>query len=136
MADGSISSHEAFADIPDERASSLLVFEDDVQMISTASQNAHEDIHLKITGTEGRIELRPAFHGECSLHLSRGDLSVTVEHDSFDAEHEMEAAIDYFADRLLGDGEIDPGGRHGLRDRRVIEALHDSAERGEPVALA
>ncbi|QLK26348.1 Gfo/Idh/MocA family oxidoreductase [Natrinema zhouii] len=130
-----VSNHEAFADVPDERSSSLLVFEDDVQMISTSSQHAHEDTHLKITGTEGRIELRPAFHGECSLHLSRGDLSVTVEHGSFDAEREMEEGFDYFADRLLGDGDLYPDGRHGLRDMRIIEALHDSAERGEPVDL-
>ncbi|MFC6767008.1 D-xylose 1-dehydrogenase Gfo6 [Natrinema soli] len=130
-----VSNHEAFADVPDERSSSLLVFEDDVQMVSTSSQHAHEDTHLKITGTEGRIELRPAFHGECSLHLSRGDISVTVEHGSFDAEREMEAEFDYFADRLLGDGDLYPDGRHGLRDMRIIEALHDSAERGEPVAL-
>jgi len=50
-----VSNHEAFADVPDERSSSLLIFEDDVQMISTSSQHAHEDTHLKITGTEGRI---------------------------------------------------------------------------------
>jgi len=130
-----VSNHEAFADVPDERSSSLLIFEDDVQMISTSSQHAHEDTHLKITGTEGRIELRPAFHGECSLHLSRGDVSVTVEHRSFDAEREMEEEFDYFADCLLGDGDLYPDGRHGLQDMRIIEALHDSAERGEPVAL-
>ncbi|SEV85290.1 D-xylose 1-dehydrogenase Gfo6 [Natrinema salifodinae] len=130
-----LSNHEAFDDVPDERASSLFVFEDDVQMISTASQRAHEDTHLKITGTEGRIELRPAFHGECSLHLSRGDVSVTIEHDAFDAEREMEEEFDYFADRLLGDAEIYPDGRHGLRDMRIIEAVHESAERGEPVDL-
>jgi len=84
----------------------------------------------EITGTEGRIELRPAFHGECSLHLSRGDVSVTVEHRSFDAEREMEEEFDYFADCLLGDGDLYPDGRHGLQDMRIIEALHDSAERG------
>ncbi|ELY85772.1 oxidoreductase domain protein [Natrinema altunense JCM 12890] len=48
----------------------------------------------------------------------------------------MEVEFDYFADRLLGDGEIPPDGRHGLRAMRIIEALHDSAERGEPVVLA
>jgi len=72
---------------------------------------------------------------ECSLHLSRGDVSVTVEHRSFDAEREMEEEFDYFADCLLGDGDLYPDGRHGLQDMRIIEALHDSAERGEPVAL-
>ncbi|ELZ15469.1 oxidoreductase domain protein [Haloterrigena salina JCM 13891] len=130
-----VSNHEAFDDVPDERSSSLFVFEDDVQMISTSSQHAHEDTHLKITGTEGQIDLRPAFHGECSLHLSRGDVSVTIDHESFDAEREMEEEFDYFADRLLGDAEIYPDGRHGLQDMRIIEAVHESAERGEPVDI-
>ncbi|WP_247003889.1 D-xylose 1-dehydrogenase Gfo6 [Halosolutus gelatinilyticus] len=130
-----VSNHEAFADVPDECASSVFRFEDGVQMVSTSSQNAHNDTHLKITGTEGQIDLRPAFHGECSLHLSRGDVSVTVEHESFDAEAEMREEFDYFADRLLGGGEIYPDGRHGIRDMRIIEAVHESAERGEPVSI-
>jgi xylose dehydrogenase (NAD/NADP) len=129
------SHHEAFSDVPDERASSLFVFEDDVQMISTSSQNAHGDTQLKITGTEGQIELRPAFHGDATLRLSRGDVTVTVDHDEFEAEQEMEEEFDYFADRVLTDGEIYPDGRHGLQDMRIIRAVHQSAERDETVEL-
>ncbi|MUW13387.1 gfo/Idh/MocA family oxidoreductase [Halorubrum sp. CBA1125] len=129
------SDHEAFGDVPDQCASSLFRLEGDVQMISTSSQHAQEDTHLKITGTEGQIDLRPAFHGECSLRLSRGDVSVTVEHASFDAEREMREEFDYFADRLLGNETIYPDGRHGLQDMRIIEAVHESAERGESVDI-
>ena len=127
--------HEAFADVPDERAASLFVFEDDVQMVSTSSQHAHEDTQLKIVGTEGTIELDPAFHGEPTLHLSRNGVSVTVEHEETDAEREMREEFDYFADRVLTDGDVYPDGRHGLRDMRIIEALHESADREEPVDL-
>ncbi|ELZ06051.1 D-xylose 1-dehydrogenase Gfo6 [Natrialba asiatica] len=130
-----ISAHEAFDAVPDERASSLFVFEDDIQMISTASQHAHEDTELKITGTEGQITLQPAFHGECSMDLSRGDVSISVEHETFDAEAEMREEFDYFADRLLGEREIYPDGHHGLGDMRIIEALHESADRGDVVTL-
>ncbi|WP_323190314.1 D-xylose 1-dehydrogenase Gfo6 [Halostella sp. PRR32] len=127
------SRHEAFSEVPDERASTMIAFEDDVQMVSTSSQNAHSDTQLTITGTEGQVELRPAFHGDATLHLSRGDVSVTVDHDGFDAEQEMEAEFDYFADRLLGDGDIYPDGRHGLADMHIIEAIHDSADSGETI---
>jgi len=127
--------HEAFADVPDERAASLFAFEDDVQMVSTSSQHAHEDTHLKVVGTEGTIELAPAFHGEPTLHLSRDGVSVTVEHDGTDAEYEMREEFDYFADRVLTGDEVYPDGRHGLWDMRVIEALHESAQRSEPVNL-
>ncbi|NHN49462.1 Gfo/Idh/MocA family oxidoreductase [Halostella sp. JP-L12] len=127
--------HEAFEDVPDERAASLFVFEDDVQMVSTSSQHAAEDTQLKIVGTEGTIELDPAFHGEPTLRLSRDGVSVTVEHEGTDAEREMLEEFDYFADRVLTGADVYPDGRHGLQDMRIIEALHESAEREEPVDL-
>nr|WP_129113908.1 oxidoreductase [Halegenticoccus tardaugens] len=104
-------------------------------MISSSSQNAYEDSQLKITGTEGQIELHPAFHGECVLHLSWGGLSVRVEHDVFDAEREMREEFDYFANRLLADEAVFPDGRHGLQDIRIIRAIHETADTRGPVEL-
>jgi len=129
------SHHEAFQDVPDERSAAILVLEDDVKMVTTDSQHAQEDTELKITGTEGQIEFQPAFHGEVTLRLSRGDVTVTIDHDTFDAEREMEEEFDYFADRVLTGGEIHADGRHGLQDMRVIEAIHESAESGDVVEL-
>jgi len=129
------SHHEAFADVDDERAGSLLVLEDDVKMVTTDSQRAHQDTQLKLTGTEGQIELRPAFHGECTLRLSRGEKTVTIEHDTFDAEMEMREEFDYFADRVLSEKEIYADGRHGLQDMRIIRALHEAADSGDVVEL-
>lgn len=129
------SHHEAFDDVPDERSGSLLVLEDDVKMVTTDSQNAHDDTQLTITGTQGQIELRPAFHGECSLRLARGDLTVTVEHGTFDAEAEMREEFDFFADRVLSGAEIYADGRHGLEDMQIIRAMHEAAETGEVVEL-
>lgn len=125
-----------FADVPDERSAFLLTLEDDVGMVSTASQNAYDDTRLQLTGTEGQIELRPAFHGTCSLHLARNDLSVTVEHESFDAEREMREEFDYFADRVLTGSEIYPDGRHGLTDMRVVRAIHEASETGRRVSIS
>jgi xylose dehydrogenase (NAD/NADP) len=131
-----MSSHaEAFADVPDERSSSLVRFEDDVQMVSSASQNAYEDTQLKLTGTDGQIELRPAFHGEATLHLSKHDLSVTVEHEAFDEVDEMREEFDYFADRVLTDADVYADGEHGLDDLRLVRAVHDAAETGDAVRL-
>ncbi|MDX1747531.1 MAG: gfo/Idh/MocA family oxidoreductase, partial [Halobacteriales archaeon] len=102
---------------------------------STASQNGYDDTRLQLTGTEGQLELRPAFHGKCSLHLSRNDLSVTVEHETVDAEAEMREEFDYFADRVLTGAEIYPDGRHGLADMRIVRAIHEAGETGERVEL-
>jgi xylose dehydrogenase (NAD/NADP) len=129
------SHHEAFADVPDERSAAILVLEDDVKMVTTDSQHAQEETELKITGTEGQIEFQPAFHGEVTLRLSRGEVTVTVDHDTFDAEREMTEEFDYFADCVLTDTPVHADGRHGLTDMRVIEAIHRSAESGDVIEL-
>jgi xylose dehydrogenase (NAD/NADP) len=129
------SHHEAFHGVPDERSGSLLTFEDDIKVVTTASQNAHDDTQLKLTGTDGQIEFRPAFHGTCSLHLARNDLAVTVEHEQYDAQREMREEFDYFADRVLDDNEIFGDGRHGLQDMRIIRAIHKAAKTDEAVKL-
>jgi xylose dehydrogenase (NAD/NADP) len=131
-----MSSHaDAFEDVPDERSGALLALEDGVKMITTDSQNAHEDTQLKITGTDGQIDIRPAFHGKAKLHLSRNETTVTVEREGFDAQDEMREEFDYFADRVLTDAEIFPDGRHGLQDMRIIRAIHEAAESGDVVEL-
>ncbi|WP_224270906.1 D-xylose 1-dehydrogenase Gfo6 [Haloprofundus salinisoli] len=129
------SPHEAFDAVPDERSSFLAVLEGDVQMVSTASQRAHADTQLKITGTDGQLELRPAFHGQCTLYASKGDVTAEVSHRSFDAVEEMTEEFDYFADRLLSEAIIYPDGEHGLTDLRIIEAIHQAADTETAVGL-
>jgi len=129
------SEHEAFADLDDQYVSSVFALEDDVHMVTTASQHAKDETHLKIVGTEGKVELSPAFHGECTLHVARGDVTVTIEHGEFDVTREMAEEFDYFADRLLGDAEIYPDGEHGLVDLQVVRAVHEAAESGDVVDI-
>jgi predicted dehydrogenase len=129
-----VSSNEAFVDVPDERSSFLVELEGDVQMVGTASQNAHKDTQLTITGTDGQIELRPAFHGECELHLSNSALDVDISHE-FDATDEMREEFDYFADRILTDNPIYADGQHALLDMRVIEAIHRASETERSIEL-
>lgn len=128
------SRHEAFADVPDERSSFLLVLEEGVQMACTTSQNAHHNSQLTITGTDGQIELRPAFHGECELRLSSDVLDVQITND-FDETDEMCEEFDYFADRVLTDNSIYPDGQHGLLDMRTIEAIHRASESDATIEL-
>jgi len=129
------SEHEAFAGLPDQCVSSVFALEDDVQMVTTATQHATEDTHLKVVGTEGAVELSPAFHGQCTLHVARGNVEATVDHTEFDVEREMAEEFDYFADRLLGDADIFPDGEHGLVDMRTVKAVHEAAETGDVVEI-
>lgn len=129
------SHHEAFENVPDESATALLTFDGGVTLTTNACQNAQEDTQLTIIGTEGLIELRPAFHGKCSLRLSRGDVSATIEYDDSDVEFEMKEMVDYFADRVLREARIHADGRHALEDIRIIRAVHEAAECGNKVKL-
>jgi len=126
---------EAFDDVPDEYASFMVTLDGGVSMVCTTSQNAQTDSHLKITGTEGKIELSPAFQGHATLHVFRGDLRVEIEDTSFTETEEMREEFDYFANRLLTGDDIEPDGHHGLADLRTIAAIHLAAERDEQVDI-
>ncbi|OVE84681.1 D-xylose 1-dehydrogenase Gfo6 [Natronolimnobius baerhuensis] len=126
---------EAFDDVPDQYATVTLTLEGDLPLVCTTSQHAQKDTQLKIIGTEGTIELSPAFHGEATLSLSSGSLRTTIEDVEYTAVEEMREEFDYFADRVLNDGEILPDGRHGLADLRTIKGIHEAADRDERVDL-
>jgi len=125
----------AFADVPDQYASFTLTLEGGIPALCTASQDAQSDSYLKVTGTEGRVAIEPAFQGDATLRLAKGDLEVTFDDPAFGVTEEMREEFDYFADRVLSGAEILPDGRHGLADLRTIAAVHEAADRGEPVGL-
>ena len=125
--------NDAFDDVPDERSAFLVEFEGGVGAACTASQHADEGSHLRITGTEGEIDIEPAFLGECGVTLSRGGTTTAIDPAGVD---EMEEEFDYFANRLLAGEPHHPDGRHGLVDMRAIEAVYEAAERGERVEIA
>ena len=127
------SEHEAFNDVPDERASFTVEFEDGVLASCTASQNAHYASSLRIVGTEGELLLEDAFlGGERELTVTRGDTTIQTE---FDQIRETKLSIEYFADHVLTDTPILGDGEHGLVDQRTINAVYEAAESGERVDL-
>jgi predicted dehydrogenase len=128
------SSHEAFADVPDERASFRVDFPDNVTAVCTASQNAASSSYLRVTGTEGELELDPVFFPEepRKLRVRRGDIDATLD---FDQRSQMTEEFDYFADRVLSDTPVHPDGEHGLTDMRALEAIYEAAETDSTVSL-
>lgn len=127
---------EAFAGVPDQWASFSLGFEDGVSLVGTTSQDAQRETRLAITGSEGRLVLDPVFHGEVVMRIERGDATATVEHDAVDGHREMYEEFAYFADRMLSGEPIGPDGEHALVDMATLAAIHEAAERGEPVRIA
>jgi xylose dehydrogenase (NAD/NADP) len=129
------SGHDAFADVPDERASFRLDFEDGVTASCTASQNAARSNHLQITGTEGELRLDPVFFTDEArrLRVRRGDLDATLD---FDQRDQMTEEFTYFADRVLAGEEPLPDGEHGLADMRILEGIYEAGETGGVVDVA
>jgi xylose dehydrogenase (NAD/NADP) len=122
----------AFADVPDEVATFSVAFDDGTRAAYTSSQNAAERTRLEVVGTEGRVELDPAFHMETSLTVERGDTEARIGTDGID---QMEAEFDYFATRLLDGEPVYADGEHGLVDMRTVAAVHEAAETGRTVAV-
>jgi predicted dehydrogenase len=128
------SSHEAFADVPDERASFRLDFPEGVSAVCTASQNAHQSSHLQITGTEGELRLDPVFFPDQprKLQVRRGDVDAALD---FDQQSQMTEEFDYFADCVLSETEPHPDGEDGLTDMQILKAIYEAAETDSAISL-
>jgi predicted dehydrogenase len=128
------STHEAFSKVPDERASFRAEFPDGVSTVCTASQNAASSSYLRVTGTEGELELDPAFFPvePRKLRVRRGEVDATLD---FDQRSQMTEEFDYFADRVLSNTPVHPDGEHGLTDMRALKAIYEAAESDSTIAL-
>lgn len=127
------STHDAFADVPDEHAQFTVAFPDCVAAC-TASQNAAQSSHLHVVGTEGTARLDPAFYPAEPRRLSVTRDTTAVE-TSFEQVDQMEEEFAYFADCVLAGREPTGNGEHALVDMRAIEAVYEAGERGARVEL-
>ncbi|WP_132057161.1 D-xylose 1-dehydrogenase Gfo6 [Halorussus amylolyticus] len=129
------SEDEAFADVPDERATFQIRFDDGTLAACSASQNAHESSHLKVVGTEGELAIEPAFMGDAyrGFVLEVEGTRADVDYEQVD---QMLEEFEYFAHQVRTGGEIHPDGRHGLVDVETIEAVYESAESKETIEVS
>ena len=127
------SEHEAFAGV-DEHATFRLEFPDGVDAQCSVSQNAQHASRLEVVGTDARLVLDPAFY-------EREDRGFAVVRDGtrvdldFEQVHQIEAEFAYFGHQLLAGEPFHADGEHALTDARALDAVYESAETGEPVAL-
>lgn len=110
-----------------------LEFEESVASVSV-SFGATFDSNLRIVGTEGVLELTPAYTSatDRTVVLTRGGDRTTWSPSETDDLTEMFA---YFASRVLGDRPIVPDGRDGYTDLRIIAGAYESAETQSRVDL-
>ncbi len=125
--------HDAFAGV-DEHARYRLEFPGGVDALCTVSQNAQHASRLEVTGTDARLILDPAFYEreDRGFAVVRDGTRVDVD---FEQVHQIEEEFAYFGHQLLAGEPFFPDGDHALVDMRALDAIYESAETGDPVAL-
>jgi predicted dehydrogenase len=88
----------------------------------------------EVVGTKGVLRVDPAYDFAGTLrHVLK--INGKEQKKSFPRRDQFAPLLTYFSDCILKNREPEPNGIEGLRDVRIIEALYDSAERGQPVKL-
>jgi glucose-fructose oxidoreductase len=122
-----------FAEI-DEAVAAILRYPGDRIATFVCSFGAADVSHYQIVGSKGNLRVDPAYEYEGSLahHLSIGDKTRTRR---FKPRDQFAPELLYFSDCILGNQEPEPGGIEGLKDVRIIEAIHESIHAGRSVPL-
>jgi glucose-fructose oxidoreductase len=118
----------------DEMTSGMMRFDGDRLATFTTSFNANGVSDFRVVGTEGNIHAEPAYEYAEALGytLTVGENERKKKgrrRDQFAAE------IAYFSDCILNGKDPEPSAEEGCFDVRVVNALYQSAERGETVTL-
>jgi Predicted dehydrogenases and related proteins len=113
-----------FEAVPDDRASAILTFPDGVQLVANTTQRGQHGSGMKIIGTQGSLDLRGIFRGQCSLTVTAGDIEGTFKHTQFTLHDEVTAVFEYFADCLLTNQSVGPDGAEAIGDLSVMRAMY------------
>jgi len=100
-----------------------------------SSYGASLDDTFVLIGTEGKLEIDPAFFPEAerTFHLERDGTTLTLDGGETTG---IDEEFEYFASCVLTDTAPDPDGADGLVDVRTIDAIYEAAESGERVELS
>ncbi|MGE5659636.1 MAG: Gfo/Idh/MocA family oxidoreductase [Actinomycetota bacterium] len=124
---------QRFAEV-DEMTTAILRFPNERLATFTVSFGAAQVSTYQIVGTKGDLRLDPAYawFGKLKHYLTID--GETQEH-TFPPHSQLAAEFTYFSDCILQNQDPEPSGMEGLNDVRIIQALHQSIERGQPVKL-
>jgi len=126
-------SDERYAGV-EEHISFQLSFPGRTSAAFASSYGATFDDQLTIVGTEGKVEIDPAFFPEVerTFHIERGDVSMSLSGGDVSG---IDEEFEYFANCVLRDEQPDPDGQDGLADARAMDAIYAAAETERRVEL-
>ncbi|HET7745833.1 MAG TPA: Gfo/Idh/MocA family oxidoreductase, partial [Vicinamibacteria bacterium] len=118
----------------DEMTSAVLRFPGERLATFTCSFGAADVSSYRVVGTKGDLRVEPAYE-----YVGPLAHALTVEgkkkERTFARRDQFAPELLHFSDCVLRGRDPQPGGREGLADVRVIEALLRSARTGRPVRL-
>lgn len=130
----SASTREKRFEKADEMTSALVRFPGDRLATFISSFGAAPVSTFQVVGTKGDLRMDSAYsyQGELKQQITIND---ETQEQSFPAGDQFAAEIIYFSDCVLKDKDPEPSGEEGLADIRIIRAINQSAQTGQPVQL-
>ncbi|MFB6198725.1 MAG: D-xylose 1-dehydrogenase Gfo6 [Halobacteriaceae archaeon] len=116
----------------DQHTSATVVYEGGLLGSFSVSQLSTKEDLLHIVGTEGTMEIDPAFFGDVKVKIEREDRSQAI---SFPDTNEIRAQLDYFASHVTRDERPEPDGTHAVVDMEAIDGIYEAAATGEWIQL-
>lgn len=118
----------------EEMTSAILRFPNERLASFTCSFGAAKVSTYQVVGTEGdlRVESAYTWQGEIKHILTANG---QTQERTFEPHDQLAAEFTYFSDCILQNKDPEPSGMEGLNDVRIIRALYQSIERGQPVKI-
>jgi predicted dehydrogenase len=118
----------------EEMASVILRFPNERLATFTCSFGAAKVSTYQVVGTKGDLRLESAYtwHGEIKHYLT---IDGETQERTFESHDQLAAEFTYFSDCILQNKDPEPSGTEGLNDVRIIQALYQSIETGQPVQV-
>jgi glucose-fructose oxidoreductase len=118
----------------DETTAAVLHFDGGRVATFVTSFAASDVSGFRVVGTKGDVLVQPAFEYTEPLGYQLTIDGSTTRHRGRKTD-QFAPEIIYFSDCILTGREPESSAEEGAQDIRVIQALYESASRGEPIAL-
>lgn len=118
----------------EEMTTAILRFSNERLATFTVSFGAAPVSTYQIVGTKGDLRLDPAYawFGELKHYLT---INGETQERTFPPHSQLAAEFTYFSDCITQNKDPEPSGMEGLNDVRIIRALYQSIELGQPVEI-
>jgi glucose-fructose oxidoreductase len=118
----------------EEMASVTMRFPNERLATFTCSFGGAKVSTYQVVGTKGDLRLESAYtwHGDIKHYLT---IDGETQERTFENHDQLAAEFTYFSDCILQNKDPEPSGAEGLNDVRIIQAIYESIETGQPVQV-